>query len=120
MYFIQLSTIKFKSIMSIGQHGFVADRSPAINLCCFAKFVLETLWKKPQVDAIYTDFAKVFDPVDYSILLQKLDNIDIIPNMLKLLKSYLDNRKQFVYVIYTTSKTNSCLCTSVIFLSYFQ
>lgn len=58
-----------------------------------------------QVDTIYTDFAKAFDSVNYSILIEKLKRLNISNCMLSLLKSFLANRKQIVCMNGIKSRT---------------
>ncbi len=47
---------------------------------------------------VLLDFSKAFDMVDHDILLSKLKTYGIVNNVLKLFKSYLQNRKQFTVV----------------------
>lgn len=51
-----------------------------------------------QVDVIYTDMSKVFDKLDWLTLLLKLSKLGLPGNILSLIKSYLSNRKNFVFV----------------------
>ena len=45
---------------------------------------------------IYIDLSKAFDTLNYDILLYKLHYYAITDTALKLLKSYMSNRKQYV------------------------
>ncbi|KAJ8707631.1 hypothetical protein PYW07_011308 [Mythimna separata] len=49
---------------------------------------------KTPVCSIYTDMTKAFDYVKHDILLSKLDRYGIRGNVLRLIESYLSNRKQ--------------------------
>lgn len=49
-----------------------------------------------QVDVIYIDFEKAFDRVNHNILLEKLNHYHFSPTVIRLLYSYLTNRKQSV------------------------
>lgn len=51
-----------------------------------------------QVDTIFMDLAKAFDKIDHNILLNKLKRFPLSHCLIKLLGSYLTNRKQFVCV----------------------
>ena len=78
------------------QHGFMKGRSTATNLTEFVYYARSGLNTKAQVDVLYTDFTKAFDRVDHGILIQKLSAFNLPQNLLTWLKSYLDNRVQFV------------------------
>lgn len=78
------------------QHGFMGGRSTVTNLVCVTQFISEALDRKSQVDIIYTDFSKAFDRLDHGILLSKLENFGIGASLLKLFRSYLSHRFQYV------------------------
>ena len=54
--------------------------------------------------SIFLDVAQAFDSVDHEILLDKLEHYGVRGISIKLLKSYLTNRKQYVYMNGSTSK----------------
>ena len=80
------------SKLSIHQHGFFRNRSTSSNLVCLTQYISERLDGGGQVDVIYTDFAKAFDKVDHTVLLNKLRCFGFSDNLVKLLMSYLYNR----------------------------
>lgn len=84
------------SILIPEQHGFVARRSTETNLGVFLDFVLESMGKGCQVDAVYTDYSKAFDKISHSILISKLEEVGIHGDLLRWLASYLRNRTQAV------------------------
>ena len=49
-----------------------------------------------QVDPIYFDFSKAFDPVNHNRLLQKVWNAKVRGTLFSWFKSYLSNRTQYV------------------------
>ena len=51
-----------------------------------------------SVGALFLDFSRAFDVIDHSILIYKLKNYGFRGVCSKLIKSYLSNRLQFVYV----------------------
>ena len=50
------------------------------------------------MDAIYLNFAKAFDKVEYAILIPKLRNLGFGSNISKLIESYLQDRIQVVNI----------------------
>ncbi|XP_051165170.1 uncharacterized protein LOC127283986 [Leptopilina boulardi] len=77
------------------QHGFFKNRSTTTNLGVFTNFLLLNMEEKVQIDAIYTDFSKAFDKVDHGILVAKLRDLGFPDNLLKFIRSYLNNRYQY-------------------------
>ena len=60
-------------------------------------------WKKAvdngeYVSALFLDLSKAFDTINHDLLLAKLKAYGFSPNALKLMHSYLNNRKQQVQV----------------------
>lgn len=65
--FLNLITCQLTTVLQsvlIEQHGFRSMRSTTTNLVIFQHFVLDTLDSISQVDAVYTDLSKAFDPVN--------------------------------------------------------
>ena len=54
--------------------------------------------KTKELSVLYLDFAKAFDKVSHSKLIEKLHFFEIGGNLLKLIESYLNRRKQFVKI----------------------
>lgn len=86
-----------KNIISIHQHGFMNKRSTISNLAVFSQYLCEALDDKKQVDVAYTDFSKAFDKISHSILLHKLDSYGVSESYSRLIKSYLNQRTQYVF-----------------------
>lgn len=78
------------------QHGFTAGKSTETNLIEYVEYLIENMKNGGQVDSIYMDLAKAFDKIDHNILIRKLHSFPISPCLIQLLKTYLENRKQFV------------------------
>nr|CAH7749762.1 unnamed protein product [Callosobruchus chinensis] len=91
---IYLSTSKH---LSIHQHGFMRQRSTLTNLMVFSQNLCDNLDNRGQVDVVYTDFSKAFDKVSHQILLQKLHYLGFNDTYISLLRSYLSERKQYVF-----------------------
>ena len=60
-------------------------------------------WKKAvdngeHVSALFLDLSKAFETINHDLLLAKLKTYGFSPNALKLMHSYLNNRKQQVQI----------------------
>lgn len=84
------------NLISPRQHGFVAGRSTLTNLAVYNNFLVSNMHKNKQVDAVYTDFSKAFDKVDFFVLEMKLKLIGVHGNLLRWVISYVRNRGQAV------------------------
>lgn len=91
----KISSLIFNAI-SEHQHGFVERKSTISNLIEFCDFTAKEMTQH-QVDTIYTDIMKCFDSVNHDAIIHKLEQY-LSPSLVKLLDSYLRNRKN--YVIY--------------------
>ncbi|XP_065650651.1 uncharacterized protein LOC136078775 [Hydra vulgaris] len=61
------------------------------------QYITDSFEKSKLTLGIFVDLSKAFDMIDHKILFKKLKYYGITGNFLKLIKSYLYNRKQFVY-----------------------
>ena len=59
---------------------------------------------------VYLDLKKAFDTVDHNILLKKLSAYGIRGNILEWFKSYLGNKKQYIFMNNTKSTTDNVTC----------
>ena len=89
------------------QFGFLAGKSTQDALLYFAEKNYANLDNNQSSLAVYIDFSKCFDTLNRSILLKKLEAYGITGIPLKLLKSYLTDRFQAVWVNKVTSAFKS-------------
>lgn len=87
-----------RNIIISQQHGFSNGKSTVSNLVLYETEILSALENRSQVDAIYTDFSKAFDRVNFDLLLIKLDHIGFNKQLLLWLESFLKGRKQKVRI----------------------
>ena len=60
--------------------------------------IRESIENKKYGCGVFIDLKKAFETVNHDILIQKLEHYGIRNNQLKWFQSYLNNRKQYVYV----------------------
>lgn len=80
------------------QHGFRKSFSCETQLISFTHDLHTVLDRGSITDCIFLDFAKAFDTVPHDLLLLKLSNLNLDPNILAWLNCFLTNRYQFVTV----------------------
>ena len=80
------------------QHGFRIGRSCLSQLLQQYDKILSILEEGTNVDVVYIDFAKAFDKVDFTVLLQKVAGLGIGGKVGRWLYSFLTNRSQRVMV----------------------
>lgn len=80
------------------QHGFVPQRSTNTNIMTLLNYVYPSVAEGYQVDVIYTDFSKAFDLVDFGLLIDRLVDIGIPIYLIRVIKSYLADRDNYVTV----------------------
>ena len=97
---IQSRLIKFfdkEKVLYDGQFGFRKKRSTIQALNVSISNVINSLEKRHKSLGIFIDFSKAFDTIKHSILLEKLYHYGIRGVAWNLMKSYLNNRRQYVY-----------------------
>ncbi len=85
------------------QFGFRANHSTETANCFLLENIKLKMDKGGVVGAIFLDLKKAFDTVDHQILICKLANFNLSPNVLNWMQSYLTGRVQCVRVGSATS-----------------
>ena len=86
------------------QYGFRPRHSTELAVVKLVDFISHEMESGHTPTNIYVDLSKAFDTINYDILLDKLSYYGISGRALKLLKSYLLDRKQFV--VYNNCNSN--------------
>ena len=90
--------IESRAIYLEMQSGFRKSHS-TITLLLKLKDDIKNAMQRGEVTlAVFADFSKAFDTVDYKILLSHLSKIGFSNHLLKLISNYLSNRYQYVQV----------------------
>ena len=102
------------NIFSKSQFGFRKNMSTETALINFVEFVHKGLTAKHNVGAVFMDLSKAFDVMNHDILESKLHHYGFRGTFLKLLMSFIRDRKYFVNINEINSKIKKCQyrCTS--------
>jgi len=85
-------------LLSLNQFGFRKNSNTADAILQFLDAVHHSQNDKKVLMAIFIDFAKAFDTVNYEILLKKLFHLGFRGVVQDWFKSYLNNRNQYVII----------------------
>uniref|UniRef100_A0A1B6KJW0 Reverse transcriptase domain-containing protein n=1 Tax=Graphocephala atropunctata TaxID=36148 RepID=A0A1B6KJW0_9HEMI len=97
----RLSTfLEENNIFEDEQHGFRRGRSVVTAATCFIENVIKDLDSKKKVLAILMDLTKAFDRVCHAKLTDSLYNCGIRGVYLEWIKSFYENRSQYVEMTY--------------------
>jgi len=95
---ISIWTPTVDAVLFNEQHGFRKRRSTITNLSSFTSWAAPLVSSGTQVDCLYLDWAKAFDKVPHSQLLDKTRAIPGLAPYTPILKSYLAGRRCIVSV----------------------
>ena len=95
------------SILFSNQFGFGKNISTSTALIQITEKIKESIDKSKYGCGIFIDLRKAFDTVNHSILLSKMEHWD---TALEWFKSYLSNRKQYVYSNGESSQLKDITC----------
>ena len=84
------------NLLSEQQYGFRANHSAELAIIKLADYIVHEIDRKLTHVNIYINLSKVFDALNFDILLCKLHYYGITDISSKLLKNYMSNRKQYV------------------------
>ena len=92
------------------QYGFRSNYSTNYALANLTERIKSSLDTKDYVCGIFVDLEKAFDTVNHQILCEKLNHYGFRGGTNMLIKSYLENRKQFVSINGFESETKTITC----------
>ena len=110
MYSRLLSFLEIHKLLYDLQFGFRKDHSTSSALIMLIDKITSEIERGNFVLGVFLDYSKAFDCINHSILLQKLHYYGIRGVALDWFKSYLSDRKQFVYFNNTKSNLHDMTC----------
>lgn len=88
--------LNIQNLINSAQQGFVPIKACLTNLLETLDTITDALNKGSCVDLIFFDFARAFDKVSHPKLIQKLEAYAIDKVLVRLIKTFLTDRKQRV------------------------
>ena len=98
------------NILNKHQYGFRANHSTYMAVMQLVDKVNKAVERKDTTVGIFLDLSKAFDTIDHNILLYKMEYYGFRGVVHQWFKSYLDNRKQYVYINSIKSNNQNILC----------
>ncbi len=98
-----LNFIEHNSSLYDSQYGFRPGRSCEHAILNAQNILLNSLSQNKVSLLLLIDYSKAFDMVDHQVLLRKLEHYGIRGTVLAWMKSYLENRTQYVTIDGTDS-----------------
>lgn len=86
------------NLLSEHQYGFRSKRSTSMAIMKFLHNVSTAIDKKEHTAGVFLDLSKAFDTIDHELLLIKMEKYGVRGTALFWLKSYLQDRHQYVQV----------------------
>ena len=96
--------VESAGLISDFQHGFRKSRSTTHAVTQLLNYVNQGLNNKMPTVAIFIDFKKAFDCLQYSVLLDKLKALNLSDNAVEWIRDYLTNRQQCTKANWITSE----------------
>lgn len=110
MYSRIMDFVKTQKILYPRQFGFQQKKSTELAIVDIQAKVIQAFENMETPCCIFLDFAKAFDTVNHSILINKLNYYGVRGNALKWFESYLSDRQQCVEVGHAKSDFQVITC----------
>ena len=98
------------SLLDENQLGFRKEHKTVGAIACVIQQIRQAMDQKQSSCSIFLELKKAFDTLDHDILPSKLKSFGFRGRVLTLLKSYLNNRKQFLQLDSYRSSCQSVKC----------
>ena len=90
--------IETNNIYYLTQAGYRRNNSTSAILIKMRDDILNAMNKSEVTLPILADFSKAFDTIDYTVLIKKLSKLNMSPDFLHLILSYISDRSQYVQI----------------------
>ena len=97
-------------ILFNNQFGFQKNISTSATHIQITEKIKESIDNRKYGCGLFSDLRKAFDTVNHAILVTKMEHYGIRGTALEWFKSYLTNRKQYVYINGETSQLKDITC----------
>ena len=98
------------TLLSESQFGFRANRSTSLAILDLVEEISTALDNKKYTIGVFIDLKKAFDTIDNNLLCKKLEYLGVRGIVNNWLKSYLNNRKQYVEINKIRSEISKVVC----------
>ena len=92
------------------QYGFRRNRSTALSIFNYVKFITENMNNNKVVGSIYVDFARAFDSINHARLVEKLIDMGVPWKLVYWIEDYLCNRNVRIKLNNIVSSSRRLLC----------
>ena len=107
---ILLNFVEKNNVLNDNQHGFRRNGSTTIALFDLSQKVSTFLDNKLSDLGIIVDLRKAFDTIDHGIMLKKVEYMGVKGIAIKLVASYINNRKQYASYLSENSSYADVVC----------
>lgn len=102
--------VEKNNLLSDCQYGFRQGRSTSLALIDLIEEIIKCIERKKYVFGLFIDLQKAFDTIDHNILMNKMEKYGIRGFSQNWLRSYLEDRQQFVHINQHKSSLKNILC----------
>ena len=106
MYFLDKNNVLYKS----QYYGFRKNMSTSLAILEMVEEITNAIDDRKSTVGVFIDLKKAFDAVDHNILIKKLEHYGIRGLANKWVRSYLENRNQYVCINDTDSECMKISC----------
>ena len=107
---ILVDYLETHEILFAEQFGFRKDRSTSLAIFKYTKFLTDSINKQMLIGSLYVDFARAFDSINHSRLIDKLEDMGVPWKLVIWIEDYLNNRVIRTKLNNKVSNSGELLC----------